>query len=91
MKSTMIVKKSIQFLVLTALAGMAFSAQAKDIAAGKAKADAACAACHGERGEGGEVDDAESAQEQFPHQRMAWRGPGVGWPGQPSWRMSPAY
>jgi cytochrome c553 len=49
-KSTMIVKKSIQFLVLTALAGMAFSAQAKDIAAGKAKADAACAACHGKDG-----------------------------------------
>lgn len=29
---------------------MAFSAQAKDIAAGKAKADAACAACHGKDG-----------------------------------------
>ena len=46
----MIVKKSIRFLALAAIAGTAFSAQAKDIAAGKAKAEAACAACHGKDG-----------------------------------------
>jgi len=49
-KSILIVKKSIRFLALAAIAGTAFSAQAKDIAAGKAKAEAACAACHGKDG-----------------------------------------
>jgi cytochrome c553 len=50
MKSIMMFRKPLRYLTLTAFAAFALSAHAKDLAAGKAKAEAVCAACHGKDG-----------------------------------------
>jgi cytochrome c553 len=50
MRSKMMFETPLRIIALAAFAGFALGAQAKDIAAGKAKAEAVCAACHGKDG-----------------------------------------